>query len=158
MVRSCRWDTGSTSANLWWCFVPFSGDPKRKLICSVCNRRCTSVSSLQEHRKVGKSRGLPYALGWCYTKTNWARDSGQGSDLRIAVSFRVSWWILQCQESCLADFPQSTHRPSCLQDFSVAVLSGNINQWFKTYIFVLSICIFMQVNTYCSLVWYKVNL
>uniref|UniRef100_A0A8C8UKH2 Zinc finger protein n=1 Tax=Peromyscus maniculatus bairdii TaxID=230844 RepID=A0A8C8UKH2_PERMB len=29
-----------------------TGDPKRKLICSVCNRRCASVSSLQEHRKI----------------------------------------------------------------------------------------------------------
>uniref|UniRef100_A0A8C2LTC0 Zinc finger protein n=1 Tax=Cricetulus griseus TaxID=10029 RepID=A0A8C2LTC0_CRIGR len=26
-----------------------TGDPKKKLICSVCNRRCTSLSSLQEH-------------------------------------------------------------------------------------------------------------
>nr|XP_021482539.1 PR domain zinc finger protein 5-like [Meriones unguiculatus]XP_021482540.1 PR domain zinc finger protein 5-like [Meriones unguiculatus] len=32
-----------------------TGDPKRKLICSVCSRRCASVSSLQEHRKVGES-------------------------------------------------------------------------------------------------------
>ncbi|XP_021020655.1 PR domain zinc finger protein 5 isoform X3 [Mus caroli] len=29
-----------------------TGDPKRKLICSVCSRKCTSVSSLQEHRKI----------------------------------------------------------------------------------------------------------
>ncbi|XP_060229734.1 PR domain zinc finger protein 5 isoform X2 [Meriones unguiculatus] len=29
-----------------------TGDPKRKLICSVCSRRCASVSSLQEHRKI----------------------------------------------------------------------------------------------------------
>ncbi|ERE66515.1 PR domain zinc finger protein 5 [Cricetulus griseus] len=29
-----------------------TGDPKKKLICSVCNRRCTSLSSLQEHRKI----------------------------------------------------------------------------------------------------------
>ncbi|KAK1342287.1 hypothetical protein QTO34_015043 [Cnephaeus nilssonii] len=29
-----------------------AGDPKKKLICSVCNKKCSSASSLQEHRKV----------------------------------------------------------------------------------------------------------
>nr|XP_051675769.1 PR domain zinc finger protein 5 isoform X2 [Oryctolagus cuniculus] len=28
-----------------------AGDPKKKLICSVCNKKCSSASSLQEHRK-----------------------------------------------------------------------------------------------------------
>ncbi|XP_062055669.1 PR domain zinc finger protein 5 isoform X3 [Lepus europaeus] len=28
-----------------------TGDPKKKLICSVCNKKCSSASSLQEHRK-----------------------------------------------------------------------------------------------------------
>lgn len=32
--------------------VSVSGDPKKKLICSVCNKKCSSASSLQEHRKV----------------------------------------------------------------------------------------------------------
>ncbi|XP_025777978.1 PR domain zinc finger protein 5 [Puma concolor] len=29
-----------------------AGDPKKKLICSVCNKKCSSASSLQEHRKI----------------------------------------------------------------------------------------------------------
>ncbi|NP_001366035.1 PR domain zinc finger protein 5 isoform X4 [Gorilla gorilla gorilla] len=29
-----------------------TGDPKKKLICSVCNKKCSSASSLQEHRKI----------------------------------------------------------------------------------------------------------
>ncbi|XP_038310611.1 PR domain zinc finger protein 5 isoform X11 [Canis lupus familiaris] len=29
-----------------------AGDPKKKLICSVCNKKCSSPSSLQEHRKI----------------------------------------------------------------------------------------------------------
>ncbi|XP_012498489.1 PREDICTED: zinc finger protein 728-like [Propithecus coquereli] len=29
-----------------------TGDPKKKLICSVCNKKCLSASSLQEHRKI----------------------------------------------------------------------------------------------------------
>uniref|UniRef100_A0A8C8ZNR2 Zinc finger protein n=1 Tax=Prolemur simus TaxID=1328070 RepID=A0A8C8ZNR2_PROSS len=29
-----------------------TGDPKKKLVCSVCNKRCSSASSLQEHRKI----------------------------------------------------------------------------------------------------------
>ncbi|XP_012931365.1 PR domain zinc finger protein 5 isoform X1 [Heterocephalus glaber] len=29
-----------------------SGDTKKKLICSVCNKKCSSASSLQEHRKI----------------------------------------------------------------------------------------------------------
>ncbi|XP_066090033.1 PR domain zinc finger protein 5 isoform X2 [Saccopteryx bilineata] len=29
-----------------------AGDPKKKLVCSVCNKKCSSASSLQEHRKV----------------------------------------------------------------------------------------------------------
>ncbi|XP_021092099.1 PR domain zinc finger protein 5 isoform X3 [Heterocephalus glaber] len=28
------------------------GDTKKKLICSVCNKKCSSASSLQEHRKI----------------------------------------------------------------------------------------------------------
>ncbi|KAG8512612.1 LOW QUALITY PROTEIN: PR domain zinc finger protein 5, partial [Galemys pyrenaicus] len=28
------------------------GDPKKKLLCSVCNKKCSSASSLQEHRKI----------------------------------------------------------------------------------------------------------
>ncbi|XP_040822766.1 PR domain zinc finger protein 5 isoform X3 [Ochotona curzoniae] len=28
-----------------------TGDPKKKLVCSVCNKKCSSASSLQEHRK-----------------------------------------------------------------------------------------------------------
>ncbi|XP_039735454.1 PR domain zinc finger protein 5 isoform X4 [Pteropus medius] len=31
-----------------------AGDPKRKLVCSVCSKECSSPSSLQEHRKVSK--------------------------------------------------------------------------------------------------------
>lgn len=77
-MKWCGRDPGSTSVNLWWSFIPVLGDPKRKLICSVCNRKCTSVSSLQEHRKVGESLSvgwkafchhLPQSLGGCYTKT-----------------------------------------------------------------------------------------
>ncbi|KAB0343701.1 hypothetical protein FD754_020627 [Muntiacus muntjak] len=29
-----------------------TGDPKKKLICTVCNKKCSSASSLQEHRKI----------------------------------------------------------------------------------------------------------
>uniref|UniRef100_A0A7N5JA46 Zinc finger protein n=1 Tax=Ailuropoda melanoleuca TaxID=9646 RepID=A0A7N5JA46_AILME len=29
-----------------------AGDPKKKLICSVCNKKCSSAPSLQEHRKI----------------------------------------------------------------------------------------------------------
>ncbi|XP_036089334.1 PR domain zinc finger protein 5 isoform X2 [Rousettus aegyptiacus] len=29
-----------------------AGDPKRKLVCSVCGKKCSSPSSLQEHRKI----------------------------------------------------------------------------------------------------------
>ncbi|XP_054417966.1 PR domain zinc finger protein 5 isoform X2 [Pteronotus mesoamericanus] len=29
-----------------------AGDPKKKLICSVCSKKCSSASSLQEHRKI----------------------------------------------------------------------------------------------------------
>lgn len=29
-----------------------AGDPKKKLVCSVCNKKCSSASSLQEHRKI----------------------------------------------------------------------------------------------------------
>nr|XP_034491118.1 PR domain zinc finger protein 5 isoform X2 [Marmota flaviventris] len=29
-----------------------AGDPKKKLVCSVCSKKCSSASSLQEHRKV----------------------------------------------------------------------------------------------------------
>lgn len=29
-----------------------TGDPKKKLVCSVCNKKCSSASDLQEHRKV----------------------------------------------------------------------------------------------------------
>lgn len=37
-----------------WHFILILGDPKKKLICSVCNKKCSSASSLQEHRKVSK--------------------------------------------------------------------------------------------------------
>lgn len=36
----------------WWYFICILGDPKKKLICSVCNKKCSSASSLQEHRKI----------------------------------------------------------------------------------------------------------
>ncbi|KAM5310285.1 PR domain zinc finger protein 5 isoform 1-T1 [Glossophaga mutica] len=29
-----------------------AGDAKKKLVCSVCNKKCSSASSLQEHRKI----------------------------------------------------------------------------------------------------------
>ncbi|XP_076996289.1 PR domain zinc finger protein 5 isoform X4 [Tamandua tetradactyla] len=29
-----------------------TGDPKKKLMCSVCNKKCSSASSLREHRKI----------------------------------------------------------------------------------------------------------
>ena len=47
------------SCKSWWYFTLFHlcfslGDPKKKLICTVCNKKCSSASSLQEHRKVSK--------------------------------------------------------------------------------------------------------
>ncbi|NXJ77040.1 PRDM5 protein, partial [Trogon melanurus] len=36
----------------WWYFVSVSGNSRKKLMCSVCNKKCSSATNLQEHRKV----------------------------------------------------------------------------------------------------------
>ncbi|XP_058577477.1 PR domain zinc finger protein 5 isoform X4 [Neofelis nebulosa] len=41
-----------------------AGDPKKKLICSVCNKKCSSASSLQEHRKT-HSEERPFQCEEC---------------------------------------------------------------------------------------------
>lgn len=46
------------SFNSWWVFISLLGDPKKKLVCSVCSKKCSSASSLQEHRKVSEMNPL----------------------------------------------------------------------------------------------------
>ncbi|XP_026919456.1 PR domain zinc finger protein 5 isoform X3 [Acinonyx jubatus] len=41
-----------------------AGDPKKKLMCSVCNKKCSSASSLQEHRKT-HSEERPFQCEEC---------------------------------------------------------------------------------------------
>ncbi|KAF1435053.1 PR domain zinc finger protein 5, partial [Spheniscus demersus] len=51
-VEIFRFFLSTSFLRCWWYFVSVSGNSRKKLMCSVCNKKCSSATNLQEHRKV----------------------------------------------------------------------------------------------------------
>lgn len=75
----------TSSLRCWWYFVSVSGNSRKKLMCSVCNKKCSSAANLQEHRKVSEMKAdsqqalaslrceavLPTSLESCCNASLW---------------------------------------------------------------------------------------
>lgn len=58
-VEIFRFFLSTSFLRCWWYFVSVSGNSRKKLMCSVCNKKCSSATNLQEHRKVSKMKANP---------------------------------------------------------------------------------------------------